>query len=145
MITLPNVCYGQKKSICVKLVSIMEYTEQNINAHITFYNCLDYHLRINKLTSPRTTKILKFNEFIILQSKTTKGHNIKANISCLLFGIIDLTRNIMPNHQSRPQHHSHLLQQSDIGSHMTPAPQLPCQQLFLIALIHVVKEASGRI
>lgn len=25
---------------------------------------------------------------------------------------------------------------------MTPAPQLPYQQLFLIALIHVVKEAS---
>lgn len=43
------------------------------------------------------------------------------------------------NQQSKSQHLSHLLQQSDIGSRMTPGRQLPYQQLFLIVLIHVVK------
>jgi len=88
------------------------------------------------------------------KSKTRKtGEHItkKQTFSCLLFDIKDLTLihhcegKIRMNHQSKPQHHYHLLQQSDIGSRTTPAQQLPYQQLFLIALIHAVKGSTERI
>lgn len=46
---------------------------------------------------------------------------------------------IKMNHQSKSQRHSHLFQLSDIEIHMTPIQQLLYQQLFLIALIYVVK------